>query len=309
MNLRNFSKLLIVFSIILAWASICQAGFGISPPVVNNPNLLRGSHYEKQILLIRGEPKEDLRANLIIEASENPEILNWISVEQGTSFILPKGVPQFPMIVRVDVPKDAAYKTYKAYIDVKTIPEAKESGITVALGARINVLLGVTDQPAPNFKVRTAEILNIKEGCPVKYLMKIENTGNVKTRPTKVEIKIFNGYQIEKLLETSEVTAENLTFVNAFKTKEIAAKFAVDLKPGRYWGEIKVFKDNEVVREDKTFFSVLPATEILGFTISPCDYWIFAIVGLVVLAGAGCGTRIIYKSRKKKRRKKEKRKS
>ena len=304
MNLMsNLGKFLIIISIVLAWGSYCQAGFGISPPAVHNPDLLRGSHYEQTILLIRGEPKEDLRAELTIAAPENPEIIDWITIEQGTSFILPKGISQFPMKVKVDVPKDAAYKTYNGYIDVKTIPAVKEAGVAVALGARINVVLGVTNRPAPNFKVRSAEIPEVVEGCPVKYILKIENIGNVKTRPAKIEIKIFHGYATERLLETSEVKAEDLAWTEAFKTKTIVAKFPVKLEATRYWAETKIFKDGEVIREDKTFFSVAPAPKILGFTIGPCNYSLFTIVGIIVLAVFGAG--IYYEINKRRRLKKK----
>lgn len=288
MNLRNLGKFL-VFIIILFLASkdICQAGFGISPPAVSNSDLMRGSHYEQKILLIRGEPKEDLKATATIAVPDFPEVEKWISIDQGTSFILPKGINQFPIIVSVDVPKKAAYKNYKGYIDIRTEPIETGAQVSIALGARIQLILGVSDKPVPNFEVRSTEFPEIEECCSVKYLMKIENTGNVKTKPSKVEIKIFDGYKRDKLLKTAEVGAQDLDWVKSYKTKVIVAKFPVKLEPGRYWAEVSIFKEDKIIREDKTFFSVSPGKKILGLTICTCSLIKWVVIVLIVLAVLG----------------------
>ena len=84
-----------------AGAGIARAGFGISPPAVTNESLLPGSSDEQIIYIVRSEPNEALLATVKIDAVD---INSWITVENGNSFEIPKGIQQFPMQVRVDVP-------------------------------------------------------------------------------------------------------------------------------------------------------------------------------------------------------------
>jgi len=79
---------LLIFILGLLNANVVFAGFGITPPYVVNSNLTRGSHFEKEILLTRGDPVEDLRIEVSIDV---PGANDWISIAQGNSFIMPKG--------------------------------------------------------------------------------------------------------------------------------------------------------------------------------------------------------------------------
>ncbi|MCH7759097.1 hypothetical protein IID20_01950 [Patescibacteria group bacterium] len=289
MNQKNFIiPLLIFILILLAWTpSVVQAGFGIAPPTVDNPNLLPGFHYEKQILLLRGEANEDIRATAIIKAPDFPEILDWISIDQGTSFILPKGIKQFPIIINIDVPENAKHKEYRGYIDVRTEANENEklAGVSILLGARIQLVLGVTDEPIPDFIVRTVAMLNSEECCSVKFSMNIENTGNIKTRPTRIQLRVYHGYKKENLLHLTVLNAQDLDWIDTNETKEIIASFPLILSPGRYWAETAIFKGNQVERSDKMFFTITPGRKILGLTFCTCNIgWvIFKFIVLLVI--------------------------
>ena len=285
---RNFITLLLILTfIILVWAgNPAQAGFGIAPPSIDNPNLLRGSHYEKEIFLLRGESNEDIQATVTVYAPDFPEILDWISIDKGSSFILPKGINQFPIVVSIDVPKKAKYKDYKGYIDVRSEANQneKDAGVAILLGARIQIALSVSDKPVPDFKVNAVDILTVAECCSLKYSMVIENTGNVEARPTKVQLRVYHGYEKERLLHVTEVDDEDLAWVKTNKTKEIIATFPLKLKPGRYWGEAHVFRGSQILRTDKMYFTVTPGRTIFGITICGCNIgWL--ILRLIIFLG------------------------
>jgi hypothetical protein len=192
--------LFLAIFITLFWATTAGAGFGISPPYVINDRLYPGAHYEQKIVLSRGDPNEDLKAEITIDA---PEIENWFSFVPGKEFLLPKGQQQVAMTVSVDVPKDAKYKNYKGYIYVKTAPveEEKKAGVAILLGARIDVDLTVTELKIIDFKIRDLRIPNSEEGFywwkiklpgKIKFLMNVENIGNTEAAPDKVEIEIYD---------------------------------------------------------------------------------------------------------------------
>jgi hypothetical protein len=305
---QAFSILVIGLILILTWANVVQAGFGISPPLVKSDRLIPGSHYEQKILLLRSDPNEDLKAEITIDASE---IEKWISIEPGKEFILPKGELQVPMFVKVDVPKDAEFKNYKGYIRVRTssVEAGEKGGVAITLGARIDIDLIVVKEEIFDFLVRRISIPNLEEGLKfwrfhfpgkIKVLMLIENKGNVKIAPSKVTLNVYDLTR-KNLLQSSE--DKTLKKIEPFETKEILAEFPTKLGVGQYYAEIKIFKGEEISEEGQTIFTIfergtLPSEtkEFLGLSI-----WIWAIIGIVVLAGIGYGGYRGYKFCKKKK--------
>lgn len=306
--------LVIILLFTFGLSQIAQAGFGISPPYVRNDKLTYGSHYEQKIILVRGDPIEDLKAEISIDI---PEAGDWVSIDKGMEFILPKGEKQVPMIVSVDVPKDAEYKDYKGYIRVVTssLKPLEEGKITIALGARIDVDLTVAEIKIFDFNILSINTpLDLEEGWKfwkiklpgeIKVLMRITNTGNIEAAPTRAHLDVYD-ISCRDLLESSD--SISLEKVKPFETKEIFAKFKTKLEIGAYCGEIKIFKEDEIVKEQKVFFNVvargtLPseAKEFLGLAI-----WIWVVIGIVALAGIGYGGYRGYKVWEKKKKKKKK---
>lgn len=283
---------------LLVWANIVQAGFGVSPPYVRNDKLAQSSHYEQKIILVRGDPVEDWKAVVTIDV---PGANGWISIDKGKEFLLPKGEKQVPMVVSVDVPKDAEYKNYTGYIRVVTssLKPLEEGKVTIALGARIDVDLIVAENKIFDFDVLTVNIFDSKAG-EIKVSMKIANTGNIEIAPTRVHLDVYD-INCRDLLESSD----DISFekVKSFETKEIFADFKTKLEIGSYCGEIKIFREDEIIKEQKVFFNVLEKAsllkkteEFLGFNI-----WIRVIIGIAVLAGIGYGGYRGYKFWKKKK--------
>jgi len=289
---------LLIFILGLLNANVVFAGFGITPPYVVNSNLTRGSHFEKEILLTRGDPVEDLRIEVSIDV---PGANDWISIAQGNSFIMPKGEQKTPMTVLVDVPKNAEFKNYPGYIRVTTYPTGPSKGegqIAIVLGARIDVNLEVKDIKIFDFTVRKINTYDLEEGHQVlwwfspgkiKFEMSIENVGNIKAAPTKVRFDIYDS-QEKNLLETVEV--KKMEKVEPFEIKTITAELPTKLSAGSYWATFQIFKNDEVVNEGKIHLSILPRG-----TLKPIpkewyglEVWIWivtigailALVGLVV---------------------------
>lgn len=246
-----------------------QAGFGIAPPYVRPKKpLVPGSHYEQKITLLRSNADETLQAQLKIDA---PEIKNWISFDKGEVFDLPEGKVQIPMVVKIDVPKNAELGEYKGHINVRIVPKDKPTGagVAIALGARIDIDLKVADESFFDFVVRTVNIPKIEElsrpwNWPIfswffyriKVVMKIENTGNVKAAPTKVRLDIYDINE-KKVLELHE--DRSIKKIEPFQTGVVTASFPTKLKAGQYWAKVKVYKDKEIIHSSKLTLEILPA--------------------------------------------------
>lgn len=266
----NRIKAIILISIVFLACFVlgtdtAQAGFGISPPYVKTISpIFPGSHFEQKVVLLRSSADEDLMAEITIMA---PEVESWISIKDGEEFILPSGKYQVPMIVQVDVPEDAEIGDYKGYIAIKIVPkDGASSGVAIALGARVDIDLTVTNEPFLDYQIKGITIPNFEElKAPwtwdifsyffykLHVNIKIQNKGNVEIAPTKVMLEVYDITE-KKLLETG--TDSKIEKAQPFKTSTLQADFKTKLEPGNYWGVVKVFKDNEIVEKDKLAFSV-----------------------------------------------------
>ena len=288
------------------------AGFGVSPPYVRNDSLTRDSHYEKKLILVRGDAIEDLQATITIDV---PTAGAWISIDRGMEFILPKGEKQIPIIVSVDVPKDAAFGSYKGDMKIRTKPltPLPEGGVSIILGLQIDVDLEVGKEEIVDFTVKGVSVADLEEGHKVwfwyipgkiKFSIKIENIGNVKASPSKVHINIYDA-QEKELLESVETT--KIEKVNSFETKTVVAELPTKLPVGSYWVHFVIFKKDEVVNKGRLHLSILPygtlpkeakeATEFLGLNV-----WIWIVIGAVILLGVGYGRYKGYRIWEKKKK-------
>lgn len=256
--------LFLSFLIILAWNHSAQAGFGISPPYVKSSKLIPGTHYEQKITLLRSSADEDLQANITINA---PDIESWISIQEGLTFELPKDKLHVPMIVNVDVPEDAALGNYQGHINIRITPKGKGGGgVAVALGARVDIDLTLTKETFPDFKIRMVNIPDFETlGKPwswrmfawlfyrIRVTMKIENTGNVSTAPSKVTMEVYDLTEKNKL---ESLTDTSFKQIEPFETNNIIASFPTKLSAGQYWAKIKIYKEKEIVHFNKIAFTI-----------------------------------------------------
>ncbi len=270
-----------------------MAGFGISPPYVKtNKPVFAGSHFEQRITLLRSSAEEEMMAVVKVNA---PEIASWISIDQGNKFILPKGQLQVPMIVKVDVPKDAAVGEYKGNLNISLSPKGSGqngTGVSIALGARVEIEINVTDETFIEFKIRKIDIPDLETlATPwkwkifswffyrIKVAMTLENTGNTKVAPSQVKLEVYDKTD-RKRLESGIDTG--IKKVEPFATSKVFATFPTKLPPDEYFGHISVYFDNEIVQQNKINFRIYPHGKLPGGTKLGIWPWIM-MVGLFVV--------------------------
>jgi hypothetical protein len=249
----------------MLYPAVSFASFGITPPYVRNTSLTRNSTYEQQILLVRGNPNEALRAEVIVDA---PEIFDWIEVVEGTNIPLPRGEQKVPMTVRVKVPADAEFGDYSGKIRIRTLPaddQVSEGVVSISLGAQVDVDLTIIDRVIEDFRVRKISVSDLNEGKKVGWLffpgkinfgMLIENTGNVDVAPSEVRFRIYDRAGSVLLEETTHTG--RLKKIAPYATEEIMAALPTRLPPGGYLARYTIFNGEDIKQEGELNLSILP---------------------------------------------------
>lgn len=259
-------RLFLSFLLALSWLGVTHvayAGFGITPPYVDNQALRPGSEYTQEIIIVRSDPVEDLQAELSLSL---PGIESWFSFDRGMSFTLPKGESQTKMHVTVRVPDDAKLGPYSGNIRIRTLSATGPStGVSLALGARIDVNIKVVEEIF-DFVVRRVELYEAEEGYrkwwldypgKISFAMHIENIGNVPASPPKVHIGIYDTSGL-KLLEEADNSNE-IESILPFATKKVYAYFPTKLPPGGYRVKYTIQKtDDAVAQKGELSLSILP---------------------------------------------------
>jgi len=178
----------------------------------------------------------------------------------------------------------------------------------------------VTDEEFSDWQLRDLGVRNLaKDEKTIKVYLKVENLGNVKTRPSKVHLDVYDDYH-QNLLSSGDDT--ELDWIPPFQTQEIIAEFPVDLEPTQqYWAEIKIYKEGELLLADQRRFNVgeiatkevnpdqvskpleesetglLEGSEAgLEFGFLKSKIFLFSLLGIVLAVGLGFGLRRIKKS-------------
>ena len=297
------------FALLIAFPLTTQAGFGVSPPILEEQNAVPGSEFTRTIYLVQGNPERDLTVTVTVDSKD---IKDWISFPDGANFIIPRGVQQYPFDINVAVPENVDLGIYRAFVRVNTVPvQAEEAGeVAIALGGRIDATITVGDNIVEEFEITQIDILDIPSGDPLRARVEINNTGNVAFSPDSASFELFDKFGNIRL---AFVTAEGDQFplVSSFSKESIELEFPVDLviAPGEYWGHVKIYNSQgNVIQELKTVFQVTEGKPFAGSVN-------IAALGVLknnkTLAGIGVAIIVLFFfviSRKKKRIRRRKRK-
>ena len=242
-----------LFFFAILGSEVALAGFGITPPYLRNTSLTRHSVYEQQIMMVRGNPTNDLIATISIDA---PDVVEWIEILEGTEILLPAGETRVPMTVRVTVPRNAEFRDYSGRIRIQTSPsqdELQAGAVNISLGAQVNINLTVIDRIIEDFRVRRINVSDLNEGRRLLWLyfpgriefgMRIENTGNVEIAPSRVTFDIYD-VRNETLLEQTEHLGR-IRRVAPYATDDVVANIPTRLPAGNYIGRYTIYNKDEI---------------------------------------------------------------
>ncbi|MDA8596753.1 hypothetical protein N9L26_00245 [Candidatus Pacebacteria bacterium] len=306
---KLLAPIAILFVFQLVFADAVNAGFGITPPYVRNTSLTRNSTYEQQILLVRSDPKNTLKATVSVDA---PEFLDWIEIVDGNEFLLPAGEQKVPMTVRITVPGDADFTTYEGNIRIKTgAPDGAvaQGAVSISLGAQVDIDLTIIDREILDFRVRKIDLGDLNEGHKVGWLyfpgkirfnVLLENTGNVDVAPSRIVFKIYDSSGTVLLEETEHTN--RLDKIEPFGTGEIEAHLPTRLPAASYLARYQIFNGEEIKQEGELTLSVLPygTLQVAGYGVLGLSWphkisIVLPLLTLVLIAGS-----LYYTSRRRR---------
>lgn len=260
----------VVFAVL--WVAVpvkVFAGFGITPPYVRSDRLTQGSTFTQEIIIVRGDPVEDLKAEITINV---PGVDGWFSIDKGNEFLLPAGAKQVPMNVSVRVPRDAAYERHQGTIRIRTTSPNPASGVSIALGAQLDVDIRVVDE-IRDFEVRRVQLSEAEEPRralwlefpgKIAFTMGIENTGNAPVAPSKVQFDIYDR-RGNVVLETTTNTNQ-IEEVAPFAVQDVTAYLPTRLPPGAYLVKYSIYRyEDDIKRNGELTLSVLPKGTLTAY--------------------------------------------
>ncbi len=284
----RIAAVLLLCAAVFGVANVANAGFGITPPYVNNDRLTRGTVYEQRITLVRSDPIGDQK----VEISMNiPGVESWFTIDRGTTFIMPAGETQVPIIIAVNVPADAEYTRHQGTIRIRTSSASDQpsGGVSIALGAQIDVDIKVVDK-IYDFTVRRIRVSDLEEGrrkwglffpAKIRFTMSVENTGNTVYGPTKVKFDIYDS-EVEQLLETTYNT-NKIEQIEPFAVKELLAELPTRLPAGRYTAKYTIYKGEDIAQQNQLNLSVAAIGAVQGY--SGYGFWGLSVADKMKVAG------------------------
>lgn len=233
-------------------------GIGMAPSSYEIANAFRGGEYDRSITVFN----PDDNANNFTLRTEG-EAGDWISFyeldDRNTPIneisISPRA--NFPFMVKIDLPSDAASGIYNATIFAETVPPGAinggESGVTTKLQATTKIAIEITGNQVLDGEVKSIIIENTEVGYPVKIQTVFLNTGNVRAKP-RIEITIFKDDTIiTQLIHDS-------TNVKATNNEPIIVKWNTTTlnTVGDYSAKVDVWLDEEILSSKDVSFKLLP---------------------------------------------------
>jgi hypothetical protein len=119
----------------------------------------------------------------------------------------------------------------------------------------IEIYVDITDSIIKQAKVSDIYVGNIKEGELINVGVDFTNEGNVEVKP-KVILKILDKY--DNVLQTLD---EEYINIMPSKKESFELSFENKLNADQYWANVKVYIDDNLLREEKLSFDILKEGE------------------------------------------------
>ena len=257
--LRCAVMLVAAFALIAPSATF--GAFGISPPFLNADHLVKGATYAQTIYLVQDHPDDDLQIRADLKIPES--VRSWISVDKGFTFVIPKGVRQFPVVVEIKVPANAPLGVYAGNMTFVSVP--RETGqVTIALSVQVAINMTVGTGIYRKFTISQVKALDIEEGWNPRVYLKVRNDGNVAESLDGATFELYDKFDSVRLAYIQK--SDNFPEIPPFSAQEYTIEFPTDFHVGlgQYWGAITLYQNGKVISNEKSIFTVLKAGSIAG---------------------------------------------
>ena len=236
--------------------SVNATGLGIAPTELKITNALRGGEYERMVWVYN--PGED---EINVTLGTYGEAADWVSfyhTSDPSTSINSMSVPgedNVGVLVKFNIPADAAAGSYNATIYAETIPaqgEVGEGTMTTKFRAPAGVTVMVTGTQILTGVVSRISTRDTEVNNPLRLEVHFSNTGNVVATP-----------QIDVEITKDDASIDSLTFaetkVKPEKSETISMEWDTNGRElGDYAAHVAISLDEEVIATEGLNFAILP---------------------------------------------------
>ncbi|RZN44202.1 MAG: hypothetical protein EFT35_00310 [Methanophagales archaeon ANME-1-THS] len=244
-----------LFVLSLLSSTVLALGIAVAPTTMEIKDGLRGGEFERALILYNvGAEARGYVLNTTGEAG------NWITFYDRNDPSKPIEEVMVPsngssqILVKFNIPEDAANGKHEAQILVQTAPEpgGNRSGQTITLGVPVDVTIMVTGTQILTGKVISITTRDTEINYPLRIKVEFQNTGNVVARP-----------DIGVTITKDETVVDEFTYSETsikVETRETIAleRNTAGFEPGDYSAKVTVSLGGKVLATQELPFKILP---------------------------------------------------
>lgn len=232
-------------------------GIGLTPSGIEVHGLLPGQQVERVFYVVRGHPAS---AEQGIVKFSGP-LAGYVRLKNSTTE-LKEHETQTPVPFIINTGKLGA-GTYLVPVKISAAPAPKSGnvgvGSGVVAGVQGTISFSVTNDAVESYVIQAVSLRENEKGAPFGFTYVFVNTGNVDSRPTRIELSYVD-LQNSAITYSEVIPSELLPLIPAFSQQvvHILAKAQPDI--GNYQGRLIFYgKDGQVVfQNDNLLYQIWP---------------------------------------------------
>lgn len=248
---------LVIAVLLVLTGTVAGVGLGVSPASFTVSDALKGGEYERTFTTYNTDNETgDFTFNAQGDGAE------WLSYylpegETPISTITIEGKSSQKILVKINIPEEAANGNYTPKIYIKSVPKKLEatSGAVAQAVVQIPVsaTINVTGTQILTGIVKDISLNDIEIDYPLRIKVEFENTGNVIAKPT---ITVIIRSNTDNSILSEEVYSD--TEIKPDTTDTIIIEHDTEgLEVGEYFAEITVTLNEAVLAQENIPFEIL----------------------------------------------------
>jgi len=248
---------LVIAVLLVLTGTVAGVGLGVSPASFTVSDALKGGEYERTFTTYNTDNETgDFTFNAQGDGAE------WLSYylpegETPISTITIEGKSSQKILVKINIPEEAANGNYTPKIYIKSVPKELEatSGAVAQAVVQIPVsaTINVTGTQILTGIVKDISLNDIEIDYPLRIKVEFENTGNVIAKPT---ITVIIRSNTDNSILSEEVYSD--TEIKPDTTDTIIIEHDTEgLEVGEYFAEITVTLNEAVLAQENIPFKIL----------------------------------------------------
>jgi len=261
-----------------------SSSIGVSPSQISNNLLIPGAELDTVLTVSRASATESVTAKIEVFGDS---ISSWVTFPQGNTMVMGVGAQRIEMPVRISVPKDAKLGKYTGNLRF-TLAKETAGQINIVPGVRVDIDLELTSAEVESMRIQYIKAFESAVGEKYSFVVKINNTGNVKTKPDQLLLTLFDISKQQLRSLTYNFTEE----IDPFTSKEINVLVS-DPEPlpiGEYFATVTVMKKQKEIFTDTLSYKVVKSvvtptpekTEKSGDLFTG-NYGLVIVIGVIIL--------------------------